>query len=350
MMKMKVCLLGLLCLFTIVGTADAVSFGSRQNVGSTSHPALDEQSGICMSRNNPHIIWIQEDSGTSGDDYIYAVTTNGTCVGVYAISGFSNADWEDIAIGPGPIAGIDYLYIGDIGDNQSDDATQTIARVPEPVVSPTQPLTTNTLYGADIITVEYAGGFMMDAESLMVDSSKNIYIVGKRTGSDFSPSATPRLYLAAYPQSTSGINTMSLEGTISITGNAMPTGADIAPSGEQILIKIGGNGFFGPEEVWHWSVGTGESITDALITSPVKTEATTYSDSGQCEAVGWKHNDGGFYTISEGASQPLYFYDNLDVGEYRWLDTATAGNGGISHSDQWIADGSNLVITATADP
>jgi hypothetical protein len=332
-------------------------FGSRSQVGTVTHPWILEQSGIVSSRKNPHILWIQVDSGEVGDDYIFAVTTNGACVGAYAIDGFLNADWEDIAIGPGPIAGVDYLYIADIGDNQSDDPVQHIARVPEPSVSPTQSPVTNTLYGADILTVAYEGGYMVDAESLIVDSNKNIYVITKRTGSDASAVPDRRLYTAAYPQSTTGTNVMSNAGQIPMpSGNYMPTGADIAPSGEQILIKMGGGHYlffypFGPEEVWHWEIASGQTIEQALIASPTRTKVTVYANDGQCEAVGWAHHDGGFYTISEGNPVPLYFYENQDADTWYWLGTESAGNGNgsIAPGDGWQVGGSNVTVTATPD-
>ncbi len=33
------------------------------------------------------------------------------------IQGGDNCDWEDLAVGPGPIPGQSYIYIGDIGGN-----------------------------------------------------------------------------------------------------------------------------------------------------------------------------------------------------------------------------------------
>ncbi len=66
------------------------------------------------------------------------MTSAGTDLGTYSISGATNFDWEEIAIGEGPVAGTQYLYIGDIGDNFAIRSTFSVYRLPEPAVSDTQ--------------------------------------------------------------------------------------------------------------------------------------------------------------------------------------------------------------------
>ena len=341
--KIRICISGILCFFA-VSSVLAVSFGGRTQVGTVSYVEIDEASGIATSRNNRNIIWVANDSGPNA---VYAVTPDGTCVGMYYIDGFTMRDWEDIAIGPGPIAGADYLYIGNIGDNGSAYADISVARILEPAVDSGQSFVTDTLYGADVFTLQYSSG-AIDSETLMVDpQTKNIHIVTKRDGS----SSVVNLHTAAYPQSTSGTTTMTAEGSVNLS---YAVGGDIAPSGEQILIKQSWQDdtlFFNtlyPERIYHWARGAGQTIRQALDGTRTQVSYTANS-SDQCEAVGWAHHDGGYYTISEGASQPLYYYDNLDVGPYYWLDTEVSGNGTVSLADQWIEGGSNVVVTATPD-
>ena len=342
--RMRVCISGVLCFLAVFGAMAAPDFGSRTQVGTVAYVEIDEASGLAVSRNNPHIIWVANDSGPNA---VYAVTTNGTCVGMYYIDGFAMRDWEDIAIGPGPIAGVDYLYIGNIGDNNSAYATIFVARIPEPAVDPGQAFVTSTLYGAGIFTLQYSSG-AIDSETLMVDPwTKNIHIVTKRDGT----SSDVNLHTAAYPQSTSGTTTMAAEGSVNLS---YAVGGDIAPSGEQILIKQSWqddtflfNTLY-PERIYHWARGTGQTIRQALDGARTQVPYSANS-SDQCEAVAWKHNDAGYYTISEGASQPLYFYDNLDLGEFHWLDTEAGINGSVSPSDQWVAQGSSVDVTATSD-
>ena len=43
-----------------------------------------------------------------------------------------NRDWEDIALGNGPVAGTNYIYLADIGDNSIDSSQYYIYRFAEP--------------------------------------------------------------------------------------------------------------------------------------------------------------------------------------------------------------------------
>ena len=44
-------------------------------------------------------------------------------------------DFEDITIGSGPVPGQDYLFIGDIGNNDYDRRFLQVYRFPEPLVT-----------------------------------------------------------------------------------------------------------------------------------------------------------------------------------------------------------------------
>ena len=54
----------------------------------------------------------------------------GEQLGAYSVIGAGADDWEDMARGPGGDG--DLLYIGDIGDNNSDRSDITIYRSPTP--------------------------------------------------------------------------------------------------------------------------------------------------------------------------------------------------------------------------
>ncbi len=67
---------------------------------------------------------------------VFAISGTGQTLGEFALSGATAVDWEDIAAGPGPSAGVSYLYVGDIGDNTSTRTSVQVYRVPEPSVDP----------------------------------------------------------------------------------------------------------------------------------------------------------------------------------------------------------------------
>ena len=344
-MRIKVHVACLSAFLAVSGTMGAPAFGTRTQVGTVSKAGLNELSGLAASRNNPHVIWMINDSGPNA---VYAVTTNGTYLGTYYINGFAMRDWEDIAIGPGPIAGVDYLYVGNIGDNGSAYSSISVARVLEPAVDFRQSPVTETLYGADIIRLQYASG-AVDAETLMVDPwTKDIHIVTKRDGN----LSEVNLFTAPYPQSTTTTITMPDEGSVSLS---YAVGGDIAPSGEHVLIKQSWQDdtpFFNlifPERIYHWGRGSGQTIRQALNGTRTRVPYTANS-ADQCEAVAWDHHDGGYYTISEGSSQPLYLYENLDAGQYYWLDTGSGPGGAVSPGDGWHVDGTNVTVSPTPDP
>jgi len=72
-------------------------------------------------------------------------------LGIYSVGGASNRDWEDMAIGPGPVDGQQYLYIGDIGDSLAQYDIKYIYRVPEPCVDPNQKPVNTMIPGAERI-------------------------------------------------------------------------------------------------------------------------------------------------------------------------------------------------------
>ena len=50
---------------------------------------------------------------------------------------FENRDWEDIAVGPGPVDGKNYVYVGEIGDNDAKYRFKRVYRFEEPVLNKT---------------------------------------------------------------------------------------------------------------------------------------------------------------------------------------------------------------------
>src|SRR4051812_8628176 len=61
---------------------------------------LNEASGLMASRQNPGVIWTHNDSSYPG--VLFALSTNGTLLGLYSMSFGYAGDYEDMALGPGP--------------------------------------------------------------------------------------------------------------------------------------------------------------------------------------------------------------------------------------------------------
>jgi len=200
-------------------------FLSGQSLGTLELSSINEASGLAGSRANSGVLWMHNDSGDSAR--VFATELDGDHLGIYYLSGTGATDWEDMAIGPGPVAGQSYLYLGDIGDNNAVRSSIQVYRVAEPAVSPGQTPVTTTLYGVETFTLEYPDG-PRDAETLLVDPlNGDLYVISKRT-------SYSRVYRAAYPQSTSGTITMEFKGELPW---GWATGGDVAPMGDEIIIR-----------------------------------------------------------------------------------------------------------------
>jgi hypothetical protein len=273
--------------------ADAAPmFAAGVQVGTIQNSSIQEASGIAASRRNTNVLWAHNDSGDTAR--VFAMTAAGTNLGTYSLSGASAIDWEDIAIGPGPTAGSQYLYLGDIGDNNAVRASISVYRVAEPAVSATQSPVTTSLTGVERLRFTYPDG-PRDAESLFADPlTRDIYILTKRENPH-------RLYRAAYPQATSG--TTVLEFVEDYADPNWLTAADISPDGDEIITRAVGSTsgrlFLRPP---------GTTIAAALNSTPI---TIPLRSEPQGEAIGFDPSGWGYYTISEGASQPIYYFNRV---------------------------------------
>jgi len=232
---------------------------------------IDEASGIADSKINPGYLWVQQDSGNPNE--IALLSHDGSFLKSIAISTAINRDWEDMALANGPVNGTGYIYLGDIGDNSLASSSYFIYRFAEPTASAT------TVSIVDKITFQYPDG-PHDAEALVVDNStKDIYIISKQD----NPS---RIYKLAYPQSTSAVNTATLSGSLPFTG---VTSAAVSPNGDEILVKT-------YTAIWQYKKSAGQTLEQSLTGTPV---SVSYQFEPQGEAISFKNDNTGFFTLSE---------------------------------------------------
>lgn len=264
-------------------------FAAGQEVGSIASEDIDEASGLVSSRSNINYLWTHNDSG--GEPIVYLMSKTGTEASQARLEGSQNTDWEDIAMGPGPDDAIQYLYVGDIGDNRATRNNLTIYRVAEPDLNVPNIPSSQTLSNVEAINYVYSNG-ARDAESLMVDPlTKDIYIVSKRE-------SQVGLYVLPFPQSVVEMDTAEFIMSMPYTGFV---GGDISFDGTEVLIKT----YF---EVYHWARPNGVTIKDALSEKPSR---LMYTAEPQGEAICFSTDGFGFYTVSEKNSAdpvPLFFY------------------------------------------
>jgi hypothetical protein len=228
----------ILCLFVY---ASILAFGAQNSpygppttVTTIKVKGVSEGSGLVASRTTPGAYWTHNDSGDG--PFIYAFDTGGDSLGTFRVNGAQNRDWEDIAAGPGPQPKKSYLYIGDIGDNDSVRPEVTVYRVAEPTPSAATRNFTKSRPGstepAEAIRLKYPDG-AHDAEALLVHPrTGNIYIVIKVV------LVNPGVYEAVAPFTAGQTITMRRIGEVhvpSIFGGVV-TGGNISPDGRRVAL------------------------------------------------------------------------------------------------------------------
>jgi len=210
------------------------TYGPPTTLAIIKSPSINESSGLVASRTTPGAYWTHNDSGDG--PFVYALDTHGDSLGVFRVTGAQAVDWEDIAIGPGPLPNKSYLYIGDIGDNDQLRSEVVVYRVPEPVLIPANRKSTTkhpvTTEPAEAIRLRYPDG-KHDAETLLVHpTTGNIYIVSKVM------IASPVVYEAAAPLNAGKPVTMRRIGEIRIPSlfGGMITGGSISPDGRRVAL------------------------------------------------------------------------------------------------------------------
>jgi hypothetical protein len=89
--------------------AQKLSFNGPFTAGRLPTSGLDETSGLVASQMNSGVLWTHNDSGDG--PFIYALSAQAEVLCTVRVQNATNRDWEDIAHGPGPKPGTDYLYV-----------------------------------------------------------------------------------------------------------------------------------------------------------------------------------------------------------------------------------------------
>lgn len=256
---------------------------------------MGESSGIVYSKVNPGYIWSHNDKNNENLLYLLDAQT-GSTVARYILNGMLNRDWEDIELGPGPEEGVNYIYLGEIGDNNRQYRDYKIYRFAEPVFDEShrgQRVSWDTEF--DAITFTYADGEKHDSETLLLDPlTKDLFIVTKR-------SFYSKIYVLPFPQQTDGATTALVVGEFPFT---RATGGNISSDGREMLIKT-------YDHIMYWYRTSEESMVEMFQKTPLLAPYNPVEPQG--EAICFDP-DGGYYTLSEFSNAivpELYHYERL---------------------------------------
>lgn len=265
------------------------SFIDPVATGTITGDRITEASGIAISRDYPGTLWVHNDSG--GGAVVYATDFSGNNLGAFEID-VPAFDWEDMAIGPGPDPGVDYLYLGDIGDNLHFRPSATVYRIVEPRPDPSG----GTVAEAATFDLLYPDpGF--DSEALLVDPVTGDLLLITKPGAG----GTAFIFRAEAGLLVDGARIDLIPvGSFQLEAGAFVTAADIDRTGAAIVLR-------GYNQVWMWP-RTDLDFTETFVAEPCRTPSTA---EVQGEAIAFAADGFSYYTISEGRSPDVNFVESL---------------------------------------
>lgn len=305
-------------------TRAAVTFADAVSLGTVTAFEINEASGIVASRQNPGVLWTHNDNGYPG--HIFALSTNGALLAHYFVPNVFFGDFEDIAIGPGSLPQHQYIYLGDIGDNNTNRTNIRVFRFPEPSIYGYQAASPRfdavPLVQEIVLTYPDAP---YDAEALMVDPiTGDLFIATKQ-----DPDA--RLYRATRAQlDAGGPIELTFIRTLSFSGFRSVGAGDISADGRLIAMRRNAR-------AWVWNRSASQTVGDALAVSGTQAPVATENNG---EGIAFHPTGLGYFTITEGIQPPINFFRRTDTvprqpvvlvapGEdWRYLDTGE--NAGIT--------------------
>lgn len=248
------------------------------------NPNIKEASGLAHSRQFANVFWAHNDSTPEGEtpNVIYAFNQDGGHLGKLIISPTINQrDWEDMAYDG------QHLYIGEIGDNNKVHEEYYVYKCIE--------LNPN---GGDLTTTceefpfTYPDEEKFDAETLMVDSNGDIYIITKGDLDDTSS----KIFLLNTEAGTADY-VMDIELNEGLTAlHNLITGGDINGDGSKMIIRTYENIYI------YEKSGNGVSAIQNAIADGYTIGEYNREPYEQGEAVTISNTfpfDDGYYTISE---------------------------------------------------
>jgi hypothetical protein len=287
---------------------DCPTYKKGVKTGRIVDPRIVEASGMAASARNPGMLWLHNDSGHK--PRLFAVDTSGTLTAVYTLALPRAVDWEDIAIGPGPVASVDYIYIADIGDNAARRQFVTIYRVEEPII-----VASTVAAGAVIeesitaftaFELQYPDG-AHDAEVLLSDPvTSDLYIITKSFTDGISG-----VYRFPYPHTPAHQpghrRFLEKVGRIQFRGirarDIAVTAGDVSPAGDHIILRT-----YTQALVWPRALHTQIRHQLASPPCPVRTVGIGFPFD-LFEAIAYASDGRSYYTLSEGRNQAIYRFD-----------------------------------------
>ncbi|MEM7232459.1 MAG: IPT/TIG domain-containing protein [Planctomycetota bacterium] len=274
-------------IFVWLGVAPALEgteFYEPVLVGSVTDSRIREISGMVSVTGHPLLFWTHNDSKDAAR--FFCVHQDGTVLAEVTVTGASNQDWEDSSKGPGPLPGLDYLYIADSGNNGRNRSDLKIVRVLEPTIDPER--TGQRLSApADVIPYKYPDG-NFDCEAMVVDpDSGMIYLITKR-------SSKPSVYRFAHVRTGEAQQTILRLGDF--PSSDLVTAADITADGQRLIVR-------NYSEIYEYTRAPNQPFQDIFF-APRRILPDSPSEA-KSESICFDHREIGYLTTNEGNPAPI---------------------------------------------
>lgn len=258
---------------------------------------LTELSGLVAGRRSTGVWWAVNDSGNEGR--LHVVGPVGEDGGTVAVEGAANADWEDVAAGPGPEG--DLLYIADIGNNIGDRVTVPIEVVAEPDATAALPPSIPVERSIELTWPDGA----RDAETLLVDPrTSELVILTKNYAGPSEVYAADGTGVGPTPMAKVGTVDLRAAAAVPaddvpinvVLGLGAPTGGDVTEAGDVALVRTYGTALAWPRE-------EDQSLAEAIVENEPCEAPTAFEPQG--EAIAVDADGAGYRTIGEGGQAPV---------------------------------------------
>lgn len=274
------------CLLTGLFFSASAQFSARQSLGIVDSGEIREASGLVASSAYPGFFWTHNDSGDAAR--IFLLDSLAQHRSTWYLPRMENRDWEEM--GKIRREDVEYLMVGDIGDNRAQREYITFYIFPEPVVDTVDSgqVQVDSLSQelVQVLHLRYEDG-ARDAEAFFYDPQDELlYVISKRelqvgVYSTPLPAFTPNA-------STLLVDTLQLRLQMKLP-TTWVTAADISVSGDEILVK-------NLLQVFYWQRQNGESVIQTLQRPAIP---LPYLPEPQGEAMSFAADGQRYYTISE---------------------------------------------------
>lgn len=271
---------------------ETIHYGPARQLAVLACPALDESSGLAVSRRRPGLFWSHNDS--DADARLYLFDRQGRDLGSCALKDIRSFDWEDMA--SFVWTGKPYLLLADTGNNNLAAAVHILHLLEEPPVDAQRGVLVDEVPVAETVFFSFEDDFR-NCEAVAIDpTDRTVLLVSKESGPQC------HAYVLAWPQKpTRKAQVARRAATLHMR---QATGMDVSPDGRRAIVVTYNNAFEfvrQPEETWFRALS--RPPREIPMPGRAQGEAICYGNDGMT-----------LYLTSERRPTPLWEVPVLRVG------------------------------------